>query len=45
MAGAATAAYSADVLTSSGSVDGHRPWEYAVPARQDVSFISLSVIF
>lgn len=39
MAGAATAAYSADVLASSG-VDGHQQqWEYAVPAPQDVSFI------
>ncbi|RJE26416.1 hypothetical protein PHISCL_01217 [Aspergillus sclerotialis] len=36
MAGAATAAYSADVLTSSATVDGHhQQWEYAVPTRQD----------
>ncbi|KAI9934240.1 hypothetical protein ASPWEDRAFT_170133 [Aspergillus wentii DTO 134E9] len=35
MAGATTAAYSADILTSPGSVDGHHDWEYSVPIRHD----------
>lgn len=45
MAGAATAAYSADVLTSSGTADGHHhQWEYAVPTRQDVSLFSSTIL-
>lgn len=40
MAGTATATYSADALTSPGSVDDSHinQWEYAVPIGHDVSF-------
>lgn len=42
---AATAAYSADVLVSSGGVHGSQThWEYSVPVRQDVRPLSLFLI-
>jgi hypothetical protein len=46
MAGTATATYSADVWTSPGSVDAsQQPWDFAVPARQNVSGLHLLSVF
>jgi hypothetical protein len=45
MAGAATATFSTDVWTSPGSVDAsQQQWDFAVPARQNVSVCFASVV-